>query len=120
MNVVPEPAPDDIPYNDPISRQLDGGQKLVVEFDPTQRVTEFVLPVLAMSKHPKSSYEVWLDDEQVYGPAPIPPTDIDDLTVTFLPAKRFQNSMRVIVRNLSTNTPRSYSVQPVGWEVSSA
>ena len=117
MNVVPEPAKDDIPFNDPISRQLQGGQKLVVEFNPTQRVTEFVLPVLAMSKHPESSYEVWLDGQQVYGPAPIPPTDIDDLTVTFLPAKRFAEKMRVIVRNLSDSTLRSYSVQPIGWEV---
>jgi len=120
VNVVPQPKADDIPFNDPISRQLNGGQKLIITFDPTQRVTEFVLPVLAISKHPQSSYEVWLDGQQVYGPAPIPPTDIDDLTVTFLPAQRFEASMKVIVRNLSDNTPRSYSVQPVGWEVSSA
>jgi len=118
VTVVPEPQPGDIPYNDPISRELDGGQKLVVTFNPTQRVTDFVLPILAMSKHPESSYEVWIDGEQVYGPAPIPPTDIDDLVTTFLPAKRFKSSMRVICRNLSSNTPRSYSIQPIGWEVS--
>ena len=119
MTVVPEPAEDDIPFNDPVSRRLDGGQKLVVEFETAQRVTDFVLPILAISKHPESSYEVWLDGQQVYGPAPIPPTDVDDLAPTFLPAKRFAHSMRVIVRNLSDATPRSYSVQPIGWEVSS-
>lgn len=120
MTVVPEPAADDIPFNDPISRRLDGGQKLTVEFVTTQRVTDFVLPILAISKHPESSYEVWLDTERVYGPAPIPPTDVDDLQTTFYPAKRFESRMKVIVRNLSDSITRSYSIQPVGWEVSNA
>ena len=120
MTVYPEPGAHDIPYNDPISRELDGGQKLTVEFEPAQRVTEFVLPILAISKHPDSSYEVWLDGEPVYGPAPIPPTDVDDLVTTFYPAKRFATRMKVIVRNLSANTPRSYSIQPIGWEVSNS
>lgn len=120
MTVYPSPSAGDIPYNDPISRRLDGGQKLTVEFTPAQRVTEFVLPILAMSKHPESSYEVWLDGQRQYGPSPIPPTDIDDLGTTFYPAKRFAESMRVIVRNLSDNTPRGYSIQPIGWEVSNA
>jgi hypothetical protein len=118
VTIVPQPSPHDIPFNDPVSSRLDGGQKLVVEFETAQRVTDFVLPILAISKHPESSYEVWLDGEQEYGPSPIPPTDVDDIGPTFLPAKRFGTSMKVIVRNLSASTPRSYSVQPIGWEVS--
>lgn len=115
--IVPEPAPDDVPYNDPITRSVDPGQQLIVTFEPTQQVTEFVLPTLAVSKHPSSSYEVWRDGEKVYGPAPIPPTDIDDLTATWLPARRFSSKLRIIVRNLSENTTRRYSIQPIGWEV---
>jgi len=56
----------------------------------------------------------------VFGPAPIPPTDIDDLQVTFTPALGFSQSMEVIVRNLSATTgERDYSIQPVGYEVMS-
>ncbi|GGK63509.1 hypothetical protein [Haloarcula sebkhae] len=116
--IVPEPSPSDVPYNDPISRKIGPGKQLVVTFEPTQQVTEFILPTLAISKHPNSSYEVWRDDEKVYGPAPIPPTDIDDLTATWIPARRFSSKLRIIVRNLSETTARTYSVQPIGWEVS--
>lgn len=115
--IIPEPSADDVGYNDPITRRLDPGQQLTVTFQPTQRVTDFVLPFLAMSKLPESSYEVWLDGGREYGPAPIPPTDIDDMTPTFIPAKRFNRSMKVIVRNLSETTARTYSIQPIGWEV---
>jgi len=114
--IVPEPHPEAVGYNDPISRRLDPGQQLTVTFSPDQQVSEFVLPILAMSKHPNSSYEVWMDDEIVYGPAPIPPTDIDDVAATFVPAKSFSSSLRVIIRNLDDNTTRTYSVQPIGWE----
>ncbi|QCP90395.1 hypothetical protein [Haloarcula marismortui] len=116
--IVPQPAADDVPYNDPISRSLDPGSQLTVTFEPTKQVTEFVLPILAVSKHPNSSYEVWQDGEKIYGPAPIPPTDIDDLTATWLPARRFSSKLRIIVRNLGDTTTRTYSIQPIGWEVS--
>ncbi|GGN97637.1 hypothetical protein [Haloarcula pellucida] len=118
MTVVPKPDPGDVGYNDPITRRLNPGEMLIVTFEPTQRVTDFALPFLAMSKHPESSYEVWMDGSRQYGPAPIPPTDIDDMVPTFIPAKRFSESMTVYVRNLSDTTARTYSVQPIGWEAS--
>ncbi|WP_254272171.1 hypothetical protein [Haloarcula marina] len=118
MTVIPKPEPGDVGYNDPITRELDPGQQLVVTFEPRQRITEFVLPFLAMSKHPDSSYEVWMDGQRVYGPSPIPPTDIDDMVPTFIPAKRFESRLTVYCRNLSDTTTRTYTVQPIGWEVS--
>ncbi|MEA5388336.1 hypothetical protein VB779_15690 [Haloarculaceae archaeon H-GB11] len=118
MTVVPRPREGDVPYNDPITRSVDPGTKLTVTFTPKQQVSEFVLPILAISKHPESSYEVWKDGERIYGPAPIPPTDIDDLTATWYPARRFSTDLKVICRNLSDTTARNYSVQPIGWEVS--
>lgn len=115
--IVPEPAADAVPYNDPITRLLDPGEQMKVSFTPTQQVTEFILPILAMSKHPASSYEAWMDGQRVYGPAPVPPTDIDDLVPTFIPARRFSSSLTIFVRNLSETTTRRYTVQPLGWEV---
>ncbi|WP_225334914.1 hypothetical protein [Halomicrobium urmianum] len=115
--VTPEPPDGAAPYNDPISRRLDPGEKLTVTFSPKQRVTEFTLPILAISKYRNSSYEVWMDEEPVYGPAPIPPTDVDDMTPTFIPARTFQSRMKIIVRNLDDSTTRRYSIQPIGWEV---
>jgi len=116
--IVPEPAADDVPYNDPITRTVDPGEQLTVEFSPTQQVTQFILPLLAISKHPASSYEAWMDGKRVYGPAPVPPTDIDDLGATFIPAHRFSSSLTIYVRNLSDATTRQYTIQPIGWEVS--
>lgn len=115
--IVPKPDADAVGYNDPITRRLDPGQQLTVTFSPKQQVSEFLLPILAISKYRNSSYEMWLDGERQYGPAPIPPTDIDDLTATFVPAKSFSSSMRVVVRNLDDTSTRTYSVQPIGWEV---
>lgn len=115
--IVPEPSANDVPYNDPITRILDPGQQLTVTFEPTQQVTQFILPILAISKHPESSYEAWMDGKRVYGPAPVPPTDIDDLAATFIPARRFSSSLTVYVRNLSDTTTRRYTIQPLGWEV---
>ncbi|GGM26826.1 hypothetical protein [Haloarcula argentinensis] len=115
--IVPEPTANDVPYNDPITRLLDAGEQMAVTFSPTKQVTQFILPILAISKHPESSYEAWMDGERVYGPAPVPPTDIDDLAATFIPARRFSSSLTIYVRNLSETTTRRYTVQPLGWEV---
>jgi hypothetical protein len=114
--VVPQPSPDDVPYNDPVTRRLGTETKLTLTFRPVGSTSEFVLPTLAISKHPESSYTAWMDGEKVYGPAPIPPTDVDDLTVTFMPARRFSSKLTVEVKNLSDTTARDYSIQPVGWE----
>jgi len=117
VEVVPQPTEHDKPVNEPISKTLDGGQRAIFTFEPQQQTTPgFVVPILAMSKHPESAYLVWFDDQLVYGPAPVPPTDIDDLQVTFMPAYEFGEELEVWCENLSSATTREYVVQPVGYE----
>ncbi|MFD1633172.1 hypothetical protein ACOZ4L_05710 [Haloplanus ruber] len=115
--LVPCPDPDDAPFNETVSAVLSPGQKLTAEFTPEQSETRMFLPILAVSKYPEMSYQAKADGENIYGPSRIPPTDVDDLSVTFIPAKSFEQSLTVEVSNLSTNTDRFVIVQPVGWEV---
>lgn len=115
MQVVPEPAPEDIPFNEAITREVAPGEKLIAQFEPEQRTTTFRLACLGISKHPGTTYEVRIDGNSAYGPAPIPPTDVDDLVVTWCPALSFQSELQVIVRNVGEQT-RFYTIQPVGYE----
>ncbi|MFB6087855.1 MAG: hypothetical protein ABEJ85_04980 [Haloarculaceae archaeon] len=99
---------------------LDSQEEARLTFHPVRSPAEFLLGTVAISKRPESEYEVRMDDETVYGPAPIPPTDIDDLAVTWSPAREFNQSLEVIVRNLDDTTgSRRYSLQPIGYEVMS-
>jgi hypothetical protein len=113
--LVPQPGEGDVPFNEPVSVELDTGEQAEISFRPVQQVTELILPILAASKYQQSTYEIRVDGETVYGPAEIPPTDVDDLTVTFLPAHRFSRELTVFITNLSP-TIRTYHVQPIGWE----
>ncbi|QZP37750.1 hypothetical protein [Halobaculum magnesiiphilum] len=116
-DVVPAPSEFDKPVNEPLTVELDGGERATFTYAPRQQTTPgFVVPIVAASKYTESSYTVWFDGRQVYGPAPIPPTDIDDLAITFLPAYEFEEQLKVRCENLSENTPRRYTVQPVGYE----
>lgn len=108
----------DIPFNSPVTEQVDPGKALTATYRPEQRTGTFRLPILAASKAPESTYTVWLDDEQVYGPAAVPPTDVDDLQPTFFPPYRFENKLQMEIANVSSSTTRTYTIQPVGWEVS--
>ncbi|MFC6796173.1 hypothetical protein ACFQFH_19915 [Halobaculum halobium] len=114
MPWVPEPDPDDVPFNEPYTAELDDGEKVTVTFTPEQSGSVFYLPILAISKVRGTIYEIRDDGSTQYGPAAIPPTDIDDMTVTFAPAKRFRDS-QVIIRNTS-GAPQTYHIQPVGFE----
>ena len=116
MEVTPAPEPGDVPLNEPVSVDLAGGEQATVTFTASTRTNEgFILPILAASKFSQSTYEVALDDENIYGPASIPPTDIDDLGVCWIPAWDFSQEIEVTVTNLS-DTQRRYDVQPVGFE----
>jgi hypothetical protein len=116
--LVPCPDPDDAPFNETVSAEVKSGQKLTAEFTPDQSETRMYLPIMAVSKYPDMSYTVKADGERIYGPSRIPPTDVDDLSVTFIPAKSFTSSLTVEVTNLSSSsTDRWIVVQPVGWEV---
>ncbi|GGL57944.1 hypothetical protein [Halocalculus aciditolerans] len=116
MHVTPAPSTDDVPFNEPVTVTLDAGQQGTISFEPKQRSTQFVLPICAVTKQPNTTYEVRTDGENVYGPAGVPPTDIDDLAVTFVPARRFERSLKVVISNVSNST-HTYHVQPVGYEV---
>lgn len=116
--VVPEPDADDRPVNEPTSVALGSNQEATLTWRPAQQVGTIVLPTVAISKRPDSEYVVRIDGETVFGPAPIPPTDIDDLAPTFLPAYELQQELTLIVRSFQQTTgDRTYHVQPVGYEV---
>lgn len=115
--LVPCPDPDDAPFNETVSAELAPGQKLTAKFTPEQSETRMYLPILAVSKYPNMSYEASADGEPIYGPSRVPPTDVDDLSVTFVPAKSFTRSLTVEVTNLDGSVTRTVVVQPVGWEV---
>lgn len=114
--LVPCPDPGDAPFNETVSATLSPGQKLTAEFEPEQTETRMHMPILAVSKYRNMSYEATADGERIYGPSRIPPTDIDDLSVTFVPAKSFRSSLTVEVSNLDPNADRFVVVQPLGWE----
>lgn len=118
--LIPAPSPGDRPFCEPVSVLLGSQEEATLRFSPTQSDAEFRIGTVAMSKRPESEYVVRMDEEVVYGPAPIPPTDIDDLQVTFTPARAFSQSLELTVRNLQDSTgDRRYSIQPVGYEVTS-
>jgi hypothetical protein len=115
--LVPCPDADDAPFNETVAATLSPGQKLTAEFTPEQSETRMYLPILAISKYSNMSYRASADGEPIYGPSKIPPTDVDDLSVTFVPAKSFTRSLTVEVSNLDPNADRFVVIQPVGWEV---
>lgn len=114
--VVPCPDPADRPYNVTETETLDQGQRLTATFEPSGATTRARLPIVAMSKYPGATYTIRIDGETRYGPAQVPPTDIDDSTVTFLPAFRWNDSVEAIVRNVSGGNGRETTVQIIGWE----
>jgi len=116
MEVIPNPEPGDVPLNEPVSVDLQGGEQATVTFTASTRTNGgFILPILAASKYSQSTYEVALDDENIYGPTTIPPTDIDDLEVCWVPAWEFGQEIEVTVTNLS-DTERLYHIQPIRFE----
>ncbi len=116
--IVPAPSETDRPFCEPTSVALGSNEEATLTFWPVQNSAEFRVGTVAISKRPDSEYVVRMDGETVFGPAPIPPTDIDDLQVTFTPARGFSQELEITVRNLDDSTGgRLYSVQPLGYEV---
>lgn len=111
-----KPSKNDVPFNEPQTVTLGANQQATVSFTPQQRNTTFVLPQVAISKAPTTTYTVRVDQQTVFGPAAIPPTDIDNSTQTFFPPRRFSNKLEILVVNVGSST-RTYHVQPVGWEL---
>jgi hypothetical protein len=113
--LYPQPDKNAVGINEPATIDLDPGERGTVTYETQQRISEIVLPVLAISKYAGCVYEVRADGQWRYGPAEIPPTDIDDLSVCFLPALRFETSLTIQITNLGS-TGRTINVQPIGWE----
>jgi hypothetical protein len=115
--IVPEPTSDDAPFNEPVQVSLAPGEKGTLKFTPEQSDGRFYLPILAMSKRAHTVYKARADGRTIYGPATIPPTDIDDLGVCFLPSREFEQQLVIEITRLSTASgEQPYDVQPVGFE----
>ncbi|MFD1588716.1 hypothetical protein ACFR9U_17190 [Halorientalis brevis] len=112
---MPEVPPDALALCEPETVALDPGQKATITVTPKQSSTTLRIVTPAMSKFKDSSYRVELDGNTVYGPAALPPTDVDDMAGMWRPAKRANNDVKLIIKNLSSN-PRTYHTQLVGWE----
>ena len=109
------PPEDATAFAKPETVELDGGEKATIEWEPERSGTTFYLAVLAASKAGDSSYTIKADGTTVYGPAAIPPTDIDDLVAVWNPPKQFGTSLELTIKNFGTGT-RTYHAQPVGFE----
>ena len=120
MDVVPTPSEDAYGFNKSVVEpNLNNQEKLTAEFVAEQSETTLRLPVLAISKHPDMVYTVKVDGQSdpVYGPARAPPTDPDNLEVTFMPAKTFKRKLTVTVENISSDSlSRRVMVKAIGWE----
>lgn len=117
MKLVPEPSEGDVPINEPATVTLDPGDRGTVKFTTKNRVSELILPTIAASKYPNCVYKIRADAVDRYGPATVPPTDVDDLGICFVPALKFSDSLTVEITNLG-DIKRTVAVQPIGWEPS--
>jgi len=118
VNFIPCPDVSDTPVNITDSVTLSNGQQATITFSPAQGATTFHVPVLAASKRPNTTYEVRFDGASIYGPSQVPPTDVDDLAVTWAPARGFSQSLELIIQNVSAATTYDYTAQIIGWEES--
>ncbi len=115
MILTPRPNEEDVAFNDPFTVELEDGEEAEVTFQPEQSGSTFYLGTVAISKIRGTVYELQDDGNTSYGPANIPPTDIDDLTVAWAPCKQFEDSLKVFIRNFSGSI-QTYHIQPIGFE----
>jgi hypothetical protein len=113
--VIPEPDPEDTPFLSPYTVAVPAGSKATVEFEPEESGSTFYLASVAISKEAQTTYAIRDDGTPMFGPAAVPPTDIDDSTVTWVPCQRFRTSLEVIIKNVSS-AERTYSILPMGYE----
>lgn len=91
-----------IPVNEADGTEIPAGSK--AEFTFTPDASGMQLDAVAASKYRGLSYEVRADGDQRFGPAPIPPTDIDDMTTTHNPRLEVSRDLVITVRNPSSST----------------
>ena len=113
--VIPEPSANDTPFLSPYTVSIPPGSKATVEFVPEESGSVFHLASVAVAKEARTTYEIKDDGTTMYGPAAIPPTDIDDSGVTWVPCQRFRSSLEVLIKNVGSSE-RTYTVLPMGYE----
>lgn len=109
------PPEDATAFASPQSVELASGERATISWEPDRSGTTFFMHVLAVSKAADTTYEVRCDGRTVFGPAAIPPTDIDDLKAVWDPPQTFDTDLTLIIKNLGTGS-RTYHAQPVGFE----
>jgi hypothetical protein len=110
-----DPPPEAVPVHAAELIEVPANKRARVTFRPEQTGTAFSVPIVAVSKAPKSTYAVEADGTTRYEQAAVPPTDVDDLSPCFMPALEFGRELTVTVRNTDTAS-RQYALQLVGWE----
>ena len=106
-------SPDWIPVNEATGAEIPAGSKAEFVFKPD--ASGMRVDSVAASKYAGLTYEVRVDGTTRYGPAPIPPTDIDDMVTTHNPRMPVDQKLVHIVRNPS-GVDRSVVAQVRGVE----
>ncbi|MUW13921.1 hypothetical protein GJ633_04035 [Halorubrum sp. CBA1125] len=102
-----------IPVNEADGTEIGSGQRATFTFTPD--ASGMRVDVVAASKYRGLTYEVIVDDDTRFGPAPVPPTDIDDMVTTHNPRMPVDQELDIIVRNPSA-TDRYVAAQVRGIE----
>ncbi|TKX79547.1 hypothetical protein EXE53_15395 [Halorubrum sp. SD626R] len=89
-----------MPVNQATGTQIGAGQRATFTFEPDAGAMR--VDSVAASKYQGLTYEVRVDGDTRFGPAPIPPTDIDDMVTTHNPRMPVDQQVTVIIRNPST------------------
>ena len=88
-----------IPVNEADGANVPAGARADFTFRPDASGME--VDAVAASKFSGLTYEVRVDDDRRFGPSPIPPTDIDDMTTTHNPRMEVDQQLVIMVRNPS-------------------
>jgi hypothetical protein len=107
------PEGDWIPVNEATGAEIPAGSRGTFRFEPD--ASGMRIDSVAASKFAGLTYEVRVDSDTRYGPAPIPPTDIDDMVTTHNPRMEVDQKLVHIVRNPS-NADRTVAAQVRGVE----
>jgi len=113
MSESPGGPSDWFPVNEAIARTIPSGSKATYLFEPD--ASGLFADAIAASKYTGLTYEVVIDGETRYGPAPVPPTDVDDMTTTHNPRLQVARHLKLIVRNPS-GVERDVTAQVRGVE----
>lgn len=102
-----------IPVNEADGTDVPAGTRAVFTFTPDAGGMQ--IDSVAASKFDGLTYEVTVDGTNRFGPAPIPPTDVDDMATTHNPRIEVDRQLVITVRNPSTSD-RTVAAQVRGIE----